>query len=52
VENLARLYYLVGRVEDAKALLRETAVRCERVLPPGDPLTQSVQQSLTRLGEA
>ena len=44
--NLAHLYYAVGRVGDAMALLRDTAARCERVLPYGDPLTQAVQQSL------
>ena len=48
--NLAHLYYAVGRVGDAVALLRETAVRCERVLPSGDPLTHAVQQSLANVG--
>jgi tetratricopeptide (TPR) repeat protein len=45
--NLAHLYYAVGRVGDSVALLRDTAARCERVLPYGDPLTQAVEQSLT-----
>jgi len=49
--NLAHLYYAVGRVGDTAALLRETAARCERVLPPGDPLTQTVRQSLANIGE-
>ena len=49
--SLAHLYYSVGRVGDAVAVLRETAMRCERVLPSGDPLTQSVHQSLANLGE-
>ena len=49
--NLARLYYTVGRVGDAVAVLRKTAARCERVLPSGDPLTQSIHQSLANLGE-
>jgi hypothetical protein len=40
------------RVDDAEALLRRIAVRCERVLPPGDPLTRAVQQSLARFEEA
>ena len=50
--NLAHLYYAVGRVEDAEALLRWTAARCERVLPPGDPLAQAVRQSLASIEEA
>ncbi len=49
--NLAYLYYAAGRVGDAVALLRDTATRCERVLPSGDPLTQAVQQSLINIGE-
>ena len=49
--NLAHLYYAVGRVGDTVALLHETAARCERVLPPGDPLTQTVRQSLANIGE-
>ena len=39
--QLAHLYYAVGRVGDAQALLRDTLARCERVLPYGDPLTAS-----------
>jgi tetratricopeptide (TPR) repeat protein len=50
--NLALLYYRVGRVGDAVALLHDTAVRCERVLPYGDPLTRTVHQSLLNMGEA
>jgi len=50
--NLAHLYYDAGRVGDAIALLRDTAIRCERVLPAGDPLTQVVQQSLVNLGDS
>ena len=49
--DLAYLYRVVGRVEDAETLLREIAARCERVLPPGDPHTQAVHQSLANLGE-
>jgi len=41
----------VGRVGDAVALLHDIATRCERTLPPGDPLTQVVHQSLANLGE-
>jgi hypothetical protein len=43
------LYYAVGRVGDAEALLRDTAARCDRVLPFGDPLRQTVHQSLTSI---
>jgi hypothetical protein len=49
--SLAHLYYSVGRIGDAAAVLRETAMRCDRVLPSGDPLTLSVHQSLANLGE-
>ena len=49
--NLAHLYYAVGRLGDAVTLLRDTAARCERVLPYGDPLIQTVQQSLANIGE-
>jgi tetratricopeptide (TPR) repeat protein len=50
--NLAHLYYKVGRVGDAVTLLHDTAARCERVLPYGDPLTRAVHQSLLNVGEA
>jgi len=49
--RLAHLYYAVGRVGDAVALLHDTAARCERTLPPGDPLTKTVHKSLANLGE-
>ncbi len=47
--NLASAYYSVGRLTDALTLLRDTMSRCERVLPPGDPLTVAVRESLTNL---
>ncbi len=50
--NLAHLYYAVGRVGDAVTLLRDTAARCERVLPYGDPLIQTIQQSLANITDA
>jgi len=50
--SLAQVYYRAGRVGDAVAVLRQAAVRCERTLPAGDPLTRTVQQSLTNLGQA
>jgi tetratricopeptide (TPR) repeat protein len=49
--NLASLYYTVGRVGDAVALLHDISGRCERTLPPGDPLTRVVRQSLVNIGE-
>jgi len=49
--SLAHLYYSVGRVGDAVTVLREAAMRCDRVLPSGDPLAQSIHQSLANLGE-
>jgi hypothetical protein len=48
--NLALAYYQAGRMTDAMTLLRDTAARCERVLPPGDPMTQAVQESLEAIG--
>jgi tetratricopeptide (TPR) repeat protein len=50
--NLAYLFYAVGRVGDAVTLLRDLAVRCERVLPAGDPLTETVRQSLLSIGDS
>jgi hypothetical protein len=47
--NLASAYYSVGRLTDALSLLRDTLSRCERILPPGDPLTTAVRESLTNL---
>lgn len=45
--NLARAYYSVGRLTDATRLLHDTAKRCERSLPPSDPLWRAVRESLT-----
>jgi Tetratricopeptide repeat len=50
--SLATAYYTVGRLTDAQSLLRETLARCERVLPPGDRLTQVVRESLTNVAGA
>jgi tetratricopeptide (TPR) repeat protein len=47
--NLAHAYYTVGRLTDATTTLRDTLERCEQALPPGDPLTQTVQESLTNI---
>jgi hypothetical protein len=40
-----------GRRADAIELLRDTAARCERVLPAGDPITQAVRESLASVAE-
>jgi hypothetical protein len=50
--NLAYLFYAVGRVGDAVSLLRNLAVRCERVLPAGDPLTETIRHSLQSIGDS
>jgi Tetratricopeptide repeat len=47
--NLAHAYYAAGRVTDAMNLLRDTLARCEQALPPSDPLTRTVRQSLTNI---
>jgi tetratricopeptide (TPR) repeat protein len=47
--SLANAYYAAGRLTDATTLLRDTLARCERTLPPGDPLTQAVRESLTNI---
>jgi tetratricopeptide (TPR) repeat protein len=46
---LANLYYAAGRLGDAETVLRDTITRCERMLPYGDPLTQTVHQSLASI---
>ena len=47
--NLAHAYYQVGRIGDATNLLRDTVDRCNRVLPSGDPLTETVRASLVNI---
>jgi hypothetical protein len=47
--NLAHAYYAVGRLGAATTLLRDTVTRCEQVLPPGDPLTRTVRESLKNI---
>jgi len=39
----------VGRVTDAVALLRDALARCERTLPPGDPVTRTVLDGLAAM---
>jgi tetratricopeptide (TPR) repeat protein len=48
--SLANAYYAAGRLMDAATLLRDTAARCDRVLPAGDPLTATVRESLASIG--
>jgi tetratricopeptide (TPR) repeat protein len=47
--DLASAYHAAGRLTDAAALLRDNLTRCEHALPPGDPLTVAVRQTLTGL---
>ena len=47
--SLASVYTAAGRLMDATTLLRDTVTRCEQTLPAGDPLTDSVRESLTEL---
>jgi tetratricopeptide (TPR) repeat protein len=47
--KLAEAYHAVGRVSDARSLLRDTLPRCERALPPGDPLAEAVRERLARM---
>src|SRR5262249_32279405 len=49
--NLAHTYYAVGRLTDGLEVLRDAAARCERVLPPGDPLTRPVREGLANIEE-
>jgi len=46
---LADIYDSVNLLTDAQRLLEDTAGRCERSLPPGDPLIQTVHESLARI---
>jgi hypothetical protein len=49
--GLAQVYRRLGRYGDARALLRDTVDRLERILPDGDPLIIELRQSLADLGE-
>jgi len=44
--GLAHAYDAAGQLGDAVATLRDTITRSEQALSPGDPLTQSLRQSL------
>jgi tetratricopeptide (TPR) repeat protein len=47
--DLARGYYATGRLGDAIALLNDIIARGERALPPGDPLTQKMRETLINI---
>lgn len=47
--DLARGYYATGRLGDALTLLTDIVARGERALPPGDPLTQKMRQTLASI---
>lgn len=47
--NLARIYYSVGRHTDAENLLTDAVGRCERNLPPGDPLVHAARGVLANV---
>ncbi len=47
--NLAHAYYSAGRIGDAATLLRDSVERCDRVLPPGDPLAKTARESLANI---
>jgi tetratricopeptide (TPR) repeat protein len=49
--GLAQVYLRLGRYGDARALLRDTVDRLERILPEGDPLITELSKSLADIGE-
>jgi tetratricopeptide (TPR) repeat protein len=49
--GLAQVYRRLGRYGDARALLRDTVDRLQRILPDGDPLIIELRQSLADIGE-
>ena len=49
--GLAQVYRQLGRYGNARALLRDTADRLQRILPEGDPLITELRQSLADIGE-
>jgi tetratricopeptide (TPR) repeat protein len=49
--GLAQVYRRLGRYGDARALLRDTVDRLERMLPDDDPLLTELHQSLADIGE-
>jgi hypothetical protein len=49
--ELARVYSRLGRYGDARALLRDTVGRLQRVLPPHDPLITELRELLADIGD-
>ncbi len=49
--RLAQVYRQLGRYGNARALLRDTADRLQRILPDDDPLITELRQSLADIGE-
>ena len=49
--ELARIYTQLGRYGDARALLRDTVDRLERILPHDDPLIIELREILVDIGE-
>jgi len=49
--ELARVYRQLGRYGDARALLRDTVDRLERILPHDDPLVTELREILTDIGD-
>jgi hypothetical protein len=45
------VYRQLGRYGNARALLRDTADRLQRILPDDDPLITELRQSLADIGE-
>jgi tetratricopeptide (TPR) repeat protein len=49
--ELARIYHKLGRYGDARALLRGTVGRLQRILPGDDPLILDLRAILTDIGD-
>jgi tetratricopeptide (TPR) repeat protein len=49
--ELARVYGQLGRYGDARALLRDTVDRLERILPHDDPLIPELREILADIGD-
>jgi len=49
--ELARVYRQLGRYGDARALLRDTVDRLERILPHDDPLIPELREILADIGD-
>jgi tetratricopeptide (TPR) repeat protein len=47
--DLARGYYATGRLGDALNLLTDIIARSEQALPPGDPLTRRMRETLANI---